>query len=372
MAFRSFLSLFLASLFILAPVSFAKDKVGCAHYAKLNKQLQPNFSRKGNLWTKTFKWELRRNFATFREDPKDVLRMGLVAVSKDEVELIAFSEVDPRIMNLFVDGDKYYWMLHPNNKSDEVPYFGSETVGYLPAGYTASRSVVSLSEESPAFSIKAGTSYPHLSDHQPTKASTVDDVTGALLRQPYINQVERILPEDKKLMLIQELMILKHKETGQGVLIRDLSRIDNKNIYLTGLSIPYAGRAIARINRVPRDSFWTKIYAANTGRAKARLLIHYGLEMETPNSQNVIVEFTSKYKPTNRIVLRDTVDSLAYEPWFRALGMNRTLKKNKAADFSRGHLEPFATNSIWRFDEAGKDSFSAQAMEQMEKAHDQA
>ena len=56
------------------------------------------------------------------------------------------------------------------------------------------------------------------------------------------------------------------------------------------------------------DSFWGRHYAEAVGRAKATLLVRYGLQYETPNPQNVLMQLDAELRPTGAIVLRDLGD----------------------------------------------------------------
>ncbi|MEO6459202.1 MAG: hypothetical protein ABIO95_02025 [Bdellovibrionota bacterium] len=331
-----------------------------------------NFSHQSNLWTHTVNWELTKNFQRFQEDPNTVMKMKMVSVPKDEVEVITFGPVDHRILDKFVKDDHINWPQHPNNTSAEVPYFGKATSGEsLDTRYTASRSLLSFEEDAPPFTIKVGTDFPHKAEYQSAKALTKDDIEGAVLRQPFLNEVEKTFKNDDLLVLLPEILVLKHKATGEGVILRDLSRLDNENIYVTGLSIPYVGRDIAKANGLEFEEFWAKTYGHQLGRAKARMLLNYGIEMETPNSQNILIELTKDMKPTGKVVIRDTVDSWLYRPWVDALHRGDLLGANNELGWEpRTSLNPYGSNSIWRFDEAGKDSFSSAGMKKLLTAHD--
>jgi hypothetical protein len=374
------LSLHLLTLLLglgLALPAHANSKRGCApaFQALQSKLGAKNFDyQNSHLWNYTFKWENTHNFATFRENPDTVMAMKLVQTPPNEVEVISFSAVDPRLLAKFSGKGSAYWPIHPNNTSTTVPYMNQPQVATLETRYTASRSLLSVEPDTPAFTIKAGTDFPHMAERQTAKASTRDDVNGALLRQPFINAVAKALPEDDLLVTLPEVLVLKHRASGEGVLIRDLSQLDSPDrIYVTGLSIPYVGREIAEKNGTKFAEFWTKNYSENLGRAKARLLIKYGLEMETPNSQNILIELTKDFQPTGRVVLRDTVDSYAYGPWLRALGMKNVEAENIRLDYKpKEGLDPFPSNSHWRFDEAGRDGFTGKQVEAMNEAHNKA
>jgi hypothetical protein len=336
------LSFLFLSLFLLSTPSEAANENCGTRFAELQGQSNgpitafrgyENASNNGirladsNLWNYTVKWELTHNFSTFLENPETRMLMDLIKTNADEVEVIRYPGASDDLVEKFVKDGDIYWPLHPNNTEVSVPFFGKDAAGTLETRYTASRSLFTRNEDG-SFTVKAGTNYPHKSEMQSAKAFTKDDVDGALLRQPFINEMAKILPPDDTLITLPEVLILKHKATGEGVLIRDLSALDNENIYVTGLSIPYVGREIATKNGAEFGAFWQKAYSENLGKAKARLLINYGIEMETPNSQNIIIELNKHFQPTGKVVLRDTVDSYTYEPWLRALNMKNVKAEN--------------------------------------------
>jgi hypothetical protein len=95
--------------------------------------------------------------------------------------------------------------------------------------------------------------------------------------------------------------------------------------------------------------------------------------METPNSQNMLIEFDNNLKPTGRLVFRDISDTILITGVAKGLGENATLAKDKEIGVENGNsIQPFWTNSAWRFDEAGDKSFSDVTLREWGTAHDQA
>lgn len=332
------------------------------------------FAKASNLFQFTFTWENTKNLTAFREDPSEKLSMDLVETDRSKVDVIAFKKnIDPRILKYFLDGNKIYWPQHPYNSSNKVPFFGSASVGKsIQVCHTASRSLLSIEKDAPAFSIKSGTNYPHLHSNNEHKAETEEDVLGSLLVQPFVNQISDILPPSKILGLLPEILILRDKKTNNGVLIRDLNQINNDNIYIVGLSIPYVGRDIAMRNGIPFEEFWIKHYAEQVGRAKAHLLMDYGSEMKTPNPQNILVELTKNYIPTGKIFFRDLGgDSSMYGPWVHALKLKNVLKQHDILGYGTlNKLIPYGSNTMWRLDESEEYSFTQRAVRDMIAAHD--
>lgn len=364
--------LVLAGLIFFGPLS-AFGRNTCAHLFPVV-QIQRAFSPDSHLWKKTFKLELTHNYAPYRENPDTPIRMPLVKTSLNEVEIIKLSAVDERVLKLFFDGKNVFWPQHPTNTYSKVPFYHEKPIRrHIEARKTASRSLLSFQQDAPAFTIKAGTDHPHPKDFHRAKAITKDDVDGAVLRQPFISALEKVLPKSDHLILLSEQMVLRHRQSGNGVIIRDLSRIDNENIYIPGLSLPYLSKIITETNG-DFVSFIKRSYAEAVGRAKAHLLLNFGLEMETPNSQNILVEFDKKMRPTGRIVFRDLADSYQYEPWLTALGLENIRQVN--IDFTyppHKKLKPFGSNSFFLFEGAGENRlFSWWTIDKFIDAHDKA
>lgn len=338
-----------------------------------------------NLHRYTFRWELTHNLPKFREDPSEVMLMPIVKAPRDQIDVFTFGPTSPALYQKFVAEDHVNWPRHPLNTQAAVPFHFARPSGEsLPTSFTASRSLLSRDPSLPPVSIKAGTDTPHRGGGtQTAKSFTRDDVTAALLRQPHINAIEKIFPNDDTLLTLPEVLVLREKKSGNGVLVRDLSRIENKNIYVPGLSIPYMGREIARKNKIPFMPFWEEFYAEAVGRAKARLLVNYGLEMETPNAQNILIELSPDFKPTGRVVFRDTVDSHFSAPWLDALGLDDVKKSNAAAGFPANPVLNTRPNaefknvstspiSFFLFDAAGPEGFSEESVAHFVASHDKA
>jgi hypothetical protein len=136
--------------------------------------------------------------------------------------------------------------------------------------------------------------------------------------------------------------------SDSGFVVRDLRPLQDGCHYLPALSIPWVGRQIASLHGERFDLFWGRHYATAVGRAKALFLARYGLQYETPNPQNILVQLDATLRPTGALVLRDLGDaeSLMAEvaegenPW-GPLGRN---------------LRPETANSFWAFD--GADGLS--------------
>ena len=92
------------------------------------------------------------------------------------------------------------------------------------------------------------------------------------------------------------------------------------NIIFPPLSIPFAGRAFhaewQSMDPAGRTedfvAFWKRAYAVPLGRAKAEFLLRYGLQLNTPNPQNMLLEFDARLEPTGRVFFRDIGDAKSH------------------------------------------------------------
>jgi hypothetical protein len=102
------------------------------------------------------------------------------------------------------------------------------------------------------------------------------------------------------------------------MLVRDLSCLNRSKIYFPPTSIPFVDLAMREpkarfscINDLSWCDFWKKHYAESLGRAKALLFLRYGLQAETPNAQNFLIECDvgkGTLVPTGKILIRDIGD----------------------------------------------------------------
>jgi hypothetical protein len=125
--------------------------------------------------------------------------------------------------------------------------------------------------------------------------------------------------------------------------VRDLAPLCDGHLYLPAFSIPFVGRAIASLSGDSFAAFWGAGYAEPVGRAKAKLLARYGLQYQTPNPQNILVQLGARLRPTGTIVFRDLADTDFATDAADACG----------APWSRltAKLAPETANSFWAFEQ---------------------
>lgn len=147
------------------------------------------------------------------------------------------------------------------------------------------------------------------------------------------------------------MLTVADKRTGRGYLIRDISPLNDGHYYLPAFAIPVVGREIAKHNGQEFEVFWQKHYAGPIGKLKADLLLRYGLQMETPNAQNFLIQLDRNLRPTGLIVVRDIADSIFVDVFARGLGIDHVVHQ----DFSHGRsidfqITPYWENSFQHFD----------------------
>lgn len=315
-------------------------------------------------------WEQTANLAKYAKTG-DSQKMPTLRLSRDEVNIQVDPNLPASVLGMFTAGTQVRWIKHPYNTHSSTPHLNAPTTENIPAYFTASRSMA-LTGRLRGFTIKVPTDRPHgpEGEHQPGKANTADDVLSALLHSEHINSRDQKMGLDDKLIVLPEVLTVADKATNIGYVIRDVRKTDDGHYYLPAMSIPYVGREIAKINGLRFEQFWEKNYAAVLGEAKAKMLLRYGLQMETPNPQNMLIQLDRNLKPTGRIAFRDVSDAFFVYAAAEGLGFQKAMEKDTAAEYNPVvKLQPFVSNSLWRLDQAGDKSVSQNAMAAWAEAH---
>ena len=129
-----------------------------------------------------------------------------------------------------------------------------------------------------------------------------EEVNDALVWVDLMARVDGMLGADPHLHVVKEVFGVLVPRSETAFLVRDLRGFQDGHYYLPALSIPWVGRQIARARDERFESFWGRHYAEAVGRAKARFFVRYGLQFETPNPQNVLVQLDARLRPTGTIV----------------------------------------------------------------------
>jgi len=326
-----------------------------------------------NAFDQLLRWEEQANLRYFRETTQPI-RVEVSAVPAHAVDVQLADSLPLQVRDLFVRGDgTVMWPHHPYN-SAASPFSTAARVEVWPGRFTASRSVVVQDPHSGlAFSYKSPTNFPHRTEMQSGKVDLSGDVKFSVYRTQLLDRMDARLGPDSKIILLKEIFAASSKTGGNGFVVRDLTPLQDGFYYFPALSIPYEGRKIAEINGVPFEEFWGNAYAKLLGEAKARMLLRYGLQMETPNCQNMLIQLDRNLKPTGKLVFRDISDSDLVQPVAHGLGLDEALESDRLLGFApKNNLKPNTSNSFWRLDEAGDRSVSRTTLEQWAQVHDSA
>ncbi len=326
-----------------------------------------------NAFEQLVQWEEQASLRYFRET-EQIFGLEMARVDAAGVELQFGSRLPEGVRRSFVREGFVMWPKHPYNTDATVPYFTKAATERWPARFTASRSLVVWNKRAgTAFSLKAPTNYPHRTELQAAKANLSDDIDSALVRSEYLDRLDVAIGTDDRVVMLREILTAAESESGNGFVVRELTPLMDGHYYVPALSIPYAGEGIARANGAAFAEFWGKAYADTLGRAKARLLVRYGLQMVTPNSQNMLIQLDRGLRPTGRIVFRDVSDSYLVRPVAEAMGETEALARELRIEYEpHTQLKPFAENSFWRLDEDPVQGVSRQVIRDWIRLHDEA
>ena len=309
-------------------------------------------------------WEEQANLAGFRTSVQPV-PIEVAAVPRDKVSVRIASWPPAEILSRFLGFDRVLFPRHPLNQDRSVKFSELPAAERWVCRYTSSRTLVVVQpREKALFSLKLATDRPHPDFHQPEKTRMREEVNDALVWVDLIARIDGMLGADPSLLVVKEVFGVFAPRTETAFLVRDLRAFQDGHHYLPALSIPWVGRQIARARGERFEEFWGRHYAEAVGRAKARFFVRYGLQFETPNPQNVLVQLDARLRPTGAIVLRDLGDancatdarSCAEWPW----------------TVLRHDLRPETKNSFWAFAEAGENSVAAATLEDWYTRHDRA
>lgn len=321
------------------------------------------------------KWEQTANVKQFQKS-QEAIELPIAFVPKNLVTV----ESSPDALRGFVktltnSRDQIAWFKHPWNKHAATPFHDSKAWISTPAYLTASRSLVLADPKFRGLSVKLPTDHPHgpNGEYQPGKADTADDVMVAITHSNHIKNMDKKLGPDEKMVMLPEVLTISEVKTKIGMVVRDLRQMDDGHYYLPALSIPYVGRRIAEHNGQSFEVFWQKHYAELLGESKAKLLLRYGIQMETPNAQNMLIQLDRDMRPTGRLVFRDVSDAVFVKGVAEGLGFETLVKQDIAVDFKpHTYIKPYWSNSSWRFNEAGALSVPDKALSDWGRAHNAA
>ncbi len=319
-------------------------------------------------------WEQKANLALYIKSETTV-DVPLVEVPASAVDFQVTTQAPKELIKFFqTPTGNVLWAKHPYNADQRVPFLNSTATSSVPVFETSSRSLA-LDGALRGFTIKLATDRPHgpKGQYQPDKVKTNDDVDSALIHTKHLDLTDAEFGPDARLIVLGEVMTIAEKKTGIGMVVRDVRAMDDGHYYLPALSIPFVGREIARRNGKTFEEFFAANYAALLGEAKARLLLRTGLQMLTPNPQNMLIQLDKQLRPTGKIVFRDVSDAYLVDVVAKGLGFEKQIELDNLAEYPPvKEVTPYWSNSSWRFDEAGDKSVSYATTTSWGVAHDTA
>ncbi|MBF0359783.1 MAG: hypothetical protein HQK49_02175 [Oligoflexia bacterium] len=250
-----------------------------------------------------------------------VVEVPTVAFHKSAVNMDLIPDFPSDLYNYLVrpsgKGHNVLFPVHPLNTSEKVAgqkrltkrYQMGKPVMTMPMRHLASRSKVCVPKEIVPFGVKLGTNHVSEDNYNPKKAEMKLDGEYGRARTNYMEKVDTLIGKEKDCQFLKELGYISLQKTGEGYLIRDLTPLQDGNIYLPLLSIPFVGRELAKYKKEDFKEFWSKAFAEAMGRCKAMHLLRYGFQMITPNAQNMLLRFDTDLNP-KEIIYRDNSDTL--------------------------------------------------------------
>lgn len=258
-------------------------------------------------------WEQRANVHDYRQVAGPTrMRIGEAGPgwSAGEVQVAAGHVLNRRLVeDLRLTGREMPLApVHPLATEPTVPGFSGQAQQQMEAWLSASRSVMLPEHRA---SLKLPTDHPNPTLRQVKKLDMDNELEIALARTEWIDEIDRRLGSDPELVILRDVARVRFTGEGRapsGYIIRDLSPILDGSEYVPGFSIPFTDRALA-----PE-------FSRQLGRAKAKLLLRYGLQMETPNWQNMLQKRVRRGVAADQMVLRDSSDWFFVRPVLEAIG----------------------------------------------------
>ena len=141
----------------------------------------------------------------------------------------------------------------------------------------------------------------------------------------YVKERERLLGF-KNIIIMYEPIVFGIPEVDQSIVVRELAGLEKGGkYYVPGFSVLHEslGEMIAQKNGAKSAySFWTEHYLRAMARASVEFMSKTGIWLDSPHSQNFLVELDKDMKPTGKIVIRDLGDVMLSEPMVKAFGGN--------------------------------------------------
>jgi len=325
---------------------------------------EPGFARLDEPLEQWLHWEEQANLVGFRTTTQSV-EVEVAALPAERVLLQLAADVPGALLLRFIRHGRVYFPRHPLNRDESVPFFHAPVAERWKARFTSSRTLAVVPEPGePAFSVKLPTDHPHPDFVQPEKTALREEAEDAIRLAALIHRVDAALAPDPELRVIKEAITVLVPGTDSGFVVRDLRPLQDGCHYLPALSIPWVGRQIASLAGERFDAFWGRSYASAVGRAKGLFLARYGLQYETPNPQNILVQLDLALRPTGTVVLRDLGDA-------QSLMAEIGESDNPWGPLAHS-VRPETANSFWAFDGADELSVPEPTLARWYALHDRA
>jgi len=309
-------------------------------------------------------WEQQANFAGFRAPTRPVV-LEVVRIERRRARLRVAAGLSPGLRARIVGRDHVLLPKHPLNRDPGVAFSGAPAALAWRARFTSSRTLVVLPDDGGTpFAVKLATDHPHTNVCQPEKTKSAAEVEEALAFAAHVRAVDARLGRDPKLVLLRESLGVQIPGSETGMLVRDLAPLADGHHYLPAFAIPFVGAALAALAGERFAAFWADGYAEPVGRAKAKLLGRYGLQYQTPNPQNILVQLDARLRPTGAIVFRDLGDT----------DFATDAARSRGSDWTRlvAKLAPETANSFWAFEQAPGVPLDARVLATWYARHDRA
>ncbi len=288
------------------------------------------------------RWEQTQNEKLNRQDVRPIkVKTAWVPIDR-EVEILRAGKVPAVIERRFIQRGRVLVPRHPFNTSDQIPFFDEAPTETRRAHLSSSRSVLFRKGRRVLYSVKMPTDYVVKAKQTKGKLRIEEDIRSGIQRSRYVMELDAHLRAAEHFILLHEVLGIVESRSGSGVMVRDLSPLLDGNYYLPAFSIPFVGHSIAKRNGEDFEAFWGKHYLEKMGRVKAELLLRYGIRLENPHAQNMLIQLDRNLKPTGKIVLRDLSDTQLVEPVARALGQEAALEADAKLGFpGSADIQPF-------------------------------
>lgn len=231
------------------------------------------------------------------------------------------------ILEKFLQGSSVVFPRHPFNRSTDanlIPFLSEVPFGHWRGRLTASRSIIVLSDDGSRylFSVKLPTNFIGDSIKNSRDGFLIPQVMKLNMKTELIEsrrisdkivEIDRRLGSSPDLIILQEVLSIRDKGTGNGLVVRDIEPLRSGYFYLPAFSLPTVGRAIAKKFRRNFGDFWKPSFAS-LGAAEALINVKYNMCESNQSPQNWKIELDTTFRPTGRLVLIDTGDWYTYLP----------------------------------------------------------